>query len=116
MKIETDIENILRQDELPKLLDQHKGLNFVQRILNPRIYPNKPLPGGDVATHRMAWGEADGKYFAYPTVVQGGDGKLVELPPEEAFKHAVKTGEFIEFSSGGDADWFSKNYKRVWDR
>jgi len=114
VKIETDVLDILRSQELPKILEANSGKNFVKRILTPQVYPNLPLGEGMVGTHRMASGESDGKYYSYPTIVQGEDGKLMELPPDQAFRYAMDRGEFIEFPNNEEADWFSRNYKRVW--
>jgi len=86
---------------------------FVDRVLNRDKYPVLPLPGGGHATHKMAWGETDGKYLVYPTVQW--DGKnLVEYSGGDAFKRALAAGDYIEFETPEEADWFSKNYKAVW--
>jgi len=34
---------------------------------------------------------------------------------EQAYEYAISTGEFIEFNSKVEAEWFAKNYKTYWD-
>lgn len=92
-------------------------LNFEQRILYPSKYPKLDNGDGTYSTHSMAWGDADGKFFAYPTVVQGPDGKMIRLPDNVAFSHAMETGEYREFSSPEDAEAYSSGgYKNSWGR
>jgi hypothetical protein len=40
---------------------------------------------------------------------------LIELDPRKAHEHALKSGEFIPFVTPDEADWFSKNYKKIWE-
>ncbi len=42
-------------------------------------------------------------------------GELYQLNPKEAIDYAIKNKEFIEFKSAEEADWFSKNYKNIWE-
>ena len=91
-------------------------LNFEQRILSPSKYPQLQNEDGSYSTHSMAWGDGDGKFFAYPTVVQAGD-KLVRLPDNVAFRHAMESGEYREFTTPEDADAYaSGGYKNSWGR
>ena len=32
----------------------------------------------------------------------------------DALDYAVSNGDYIEFDNPADAEWFSKNYKKVW--
>ncbi len=99
------------------ILQANANKNFVQRILNPKAYPVLPLNNGDYATHRMAWGETDGKYVAYPTVIYESNTKqLKQLEDDEAFKYAMRNNEYIPFKTSQEADWFSQNYKAVWGK
>jgi chaperonin GroES len=103
-------------DYVSNILTQNKGKNFVQRLMTPDTSPvlmdwNGP---GTYGTHAMASGEYNGKGMAYPTIIQGEDGKLVKLPTKEAAQHAIKTGEYIEFPTSKEAEWFGRNYKSVW--
>lgn len=90
-------------------------LNFEKRVLNPSSYPVLDQGGGQIATHKMAWGEGDGKYQAYPTVVQQQDGQLKELGGDEAWAHAVQTGEFRQFDTAKEAEDYARGgYKKQW--
>lgn len=97
--------------QLMATLKANAGKTFVQRILRPNDFPVLEHDGG-IATHRMAWGEAGGRYFAYPTVMY--DGKSLKDYGDEAWDHAIKSGNYIEFPSANEADWFSRNYKGAW--
>jgi hypothetical protein len=104
-------------DELSRIneiLDKNKDKSFVKRILEPNNYPSVDVGYGKPSTHLMAYGEGDGKYFVYPTLLYG-EGKLTHLEDEPAYQHARKTGNYIEFDNEEDAAWFSKSYKKVWD-
>jgi len=101
-------------------LGQNSDKNFVQRIIQPDSFPKLfDNPGGILgapSTHSMTWGtDEQGNAFVYPTVVQEGD-KLRRLNADEAWKHAVDNNERIPFQQDHEqADWFSKNYKQVWN-
>jgi hypothetical protein len=96
------------------ILEKNKHKNFVKRILDPDNSPKLDLGEGNYATHKMAWGESEGKYFVYPTIIQDGD-KLVDYG-KDAFNKAFEKGDVIEFSTPYEADNFSKNYKKVWEK
>jgi hypothetical protein len=70
-------------------------------------------------THLMSWSEhpySPGIAMVYPLVVRDDKtGKLKVLSHQDAIEHAIKTDEFLPFTSNEEADWFSKNYKKVWD-
>jgi hypothetical protein len=109
--------------EIMGILDQHADKNFVQRIMTPEDYPKLyDNPGGETgqpSTHSMAWGEdAQGNAYVYPTVVQKPDGNLHRFSSQqEAEAYAIERNEFIPFGSDKEkADWFSKNYKQVWEQ
>lgn len=91
-------------------------LNFEKRILSPSQYPSLQNEDGSYSTHEMAWGDSDGKFFAYPTIVQQGK-ELVRLPDAVAFQHAMESGEYRVFSTPEDADAYaSGGYKDSWGR
>lgn len=98
---------------LMQILKTHANKSFVQRILRPDEFPRLDLGNGQVATHRMAWDQIDGRYFVYPTVLLQEGGKLHDYG-DKAWEHAVKSGNYIEFDNPQDADWFSKRYKGAW--
>ena len=106
--------------KLFNILNQHKNLNFVKRIINPQQYPRMARPDlGENAyqTHLMSYGTDDsGKWKVFPMVVQEPQtGLLREMQPfQAAYKHALNTGEYIPFESEDEADWFTKNYKKIW--
>lgn len=90
-------------------------LNFEQRVLNPSQYPALPLGKGNLATHMMSWGGADGQQVAFPTIVQTPSGNLVQLKPEEAFRYAMQTRQFRGFSTPEEASNYAEGgYKQSW--
>ncbi len=92
------------------VLQQNKDLNFVQRLYNKDQYPTIKNEKGGYSTHRMASSDN----LAYPTIIYDSETKkLKQLSGEEARQHALKTGEFIEFSNPYQANDFANNgYKR----
>jgi len=89
--------------------------NFVERYLNPSIFPVINNEDGSVSTHRMASGEANGKYIAYPTIIQRKDGELEELSLEDAAKYALENKEYMEFDTNLEATRYAENgYKKDW--
>lgn len=95
------------------VLQANNNKSFVKRILERELYPTIKNSDGSHSTHKMAWGEVDGKYVMFPTILFNGK-KLREYKPKEALKKAMKTNNFIEFDSPEKAEWFSKNYKLIW--
>jgi len=99
------------------IIDANRGKNFVNRI----VYPDRVAPldrgNGITSTHSMGWGEVDGKYYVYPTVVEQ-DGKLVDISDQDPLGYALETGETIEFDDAEDAAWFSSDegYKQYWNK
>jgi hypothetical protein len=43
------------------------------------------------------------------------DGRGLKDFGKDAMMKAVNDGEYIEFASPGEAEWFSKNYKKMWE-
>ena len=101
---------------MPKLgTPEGQNLNFVQRYLFPSQYPDIDNKDGSRSSHRMADAETDGKYVAYPTIIQDKKGKLKQLEDDEAFEYAMQTGEFLEFPSQEAASEYAANgYKKAW--
>ncbi len=97
-----------------KILEANKNKDFIQRILRPDDYPALPALDGKTKTHLMSWGESDGKYQVYPTIIHK-DGELIQYKDDEAAQHAMKTGEYVEFDNPADAAWFSERYKAYWE-
>ena len=96
------------------ILFNNQGKNFVQRILRPEDFPVIDLGSGNVASHMMSWGDRDNKFLVYPRIQM--EGSQLKDFGNSAFDRAIKAGEFIEFDTPAEADWFSKNYKSVWER
>lgn len=109
-----DNKSSLNANKIAGILEENKDKNFVKRIRNHLDYPSMSLGKGQFATHKMSTGEEDGRYYAYPEVVQEKEGKaLKQLGRDEAFKYARDKKERIEFPSGKDAEWFATHYKAI---
>ena len=84
--------------------------NFEQRIANPTETIKNA--DGTESTHKMMSFEADGKFYAAPTIVKQ-NGKLVELSPKDAIDYAFKNKEFKEFKTDQEArDYANNGYKK----
>lgn len=96
---------------------KNKDKNFVQRILSPNDYPSLPLGNNKHATHLMSWGESDGNYYVYPTVIQDPKTKkLIHLDEGDAFDYAMKNNEYLQFKDALSAAMISKDYKKLWGK
>lgn len=84
--------------------------NFEKRINNPSLsIKNKD---GSESTHKMMSFEADGGYYAAPTIVEI-NGKLKELPAKEAIDFALKNKEYKKFNTEKEAQNYANNgYKK----
>lgn len=90
-------------------------LNFEKRVLTPSQYPVLPQEDGSIATHKMAWSDLDDGFMAYPTVVQGKDGKLAELDGRQAYEYALANKEFRKFPTAQEAEDYARGgYKKQW--
>lgn len=109
-KVTSTVSNKKIQMETTKLDTIPKTTNFEQRIQNPVLKINNK--DGTTSTHKMMSFEADGKYYAAPTIVEQ-NGKLVELTTDEAFKYAMKNKEYKEFKTDKEAkDYANNGYKK----
>jgi len=106
--------------DIEKILKANKEKSFVQRILHKDDYPILVNPPGykgqknSTSTHSMNADEADGRYFAYPSVIHHLD-KLIRIEDRwEALDNALQSGNFIEFKTQKEATEFSKTYKNYW--
>jgi len=77
-----------------KVLRDNKNVPFVKRILQGDKGPVRKNEDGTESSHLMAWGEADGKYYVYPTLTYK-DGKWDE--PEDPMKTALDEKNYIAF-------------------
>ena len=98
-----------------RILMGNSEKSFVKRILQPDAYPVIENEDGTKSTHKMAYAEKDGKFVVYPTILYDGK-KLTEYAPDEALNQASKTGNMIEFDTEEEANWFSQQYKQVWEK
>ena len=105
----------MNQLKILEILEQNKDKEFVQRIMNAADYPTLPNRDGSESTHSMAWGEFEGKFYVYPSVVIE-EGEIQRLGPDTAWGRALRTGDYIEFTTIQDAYEFSKEYKNFSDR
>ena len=99
---------------LAEMLQKHKSVPFVKRILEREKYPILKQ-GLYEMSHKMAWAQVGDDYIVFPTVAMEG-GELVDLEKVgiNPVKRAFEKKNFIKFGSAEEADWFSKNYKRYW--
>lgn len=89
-------------------------LQFEQRILNPNKFGAIDNGNGSESTHRMAYGETDGRFVAYPTIVQRGKA-LQQLGDDEAFDYAMRSGEHRSFKTEDEAKAYAEGgYKKFW--
>jgi hypothetical protein len=107
------------KERIRRILLQNSEKDFVRRILNPLDSPTLDMGNGNYVTHKMAWAEAtkpDGgsEFRVYPTVLMDEDG--LKDYGNGAYSEAMKRGEYIGFQNANDADWFSKNYKKMWSK
>ena len=105
-----------KRAKIQKILEANKHRGFVKRILDPGSYPTLDLGDGNYATHLMSWGKVDDKYVVFPTVLYNEGKGLTRFSPGEAIGQVMQTGNFIEFDTAEEADWFSKEYKSVWKK
>ena len=96
------------------IINANSKKGFVKRILKTDNYAPVKNDDGTVSSHSMAWGSGNGKFFVYPTVVVGTNGKLKRLSKDEARENSLKKGNSIAFNNKDEAAFFSKNYKRAW--
>lgn len=103
--------------DIEAILQSYSRVPFVKRILFPDKAPvlTDPSNPKQVMTHKMSYAEADGKYYAYPTVMADESGALKDYG-SVAFDEAMKRRDFIAFPTEAEAEQFTKNYKSYWDK
>lgn len=94
----------------PKGYGVKKRTNFEQRYTNP-LFPIVNS-NGTSSTHKMISFEADGKYYAVPTIVNI-NGKLTELTSDKAIDYALKNNEFVEFNTEKEAQEYAEGGYKV---
>jgi len=99
-------EDLRRAQEI---IEANKEKQFIQRAIDigegsenfPRVYNLD----GSITTHSMASGEAEGKYYAYPTVMENDKGELKRYE-EEASRRETEKGVIIPYKTETEADSF----------
>lgn len=105
------------QGLLNAILSQNRDLNWVQRLENPYIFPVINNDDDSYSTHRMAWDQLGDKAIVFPLIIQDPlTGGLQQLSPQDAKRYAVENNQFIPFNTDEQADWFTKNYKKTWEK
>jgi len=94
---------------------------FEKRIArpDPKLFIKDP-ESGNPQTHRMAWGNIDGKFIAYPTIVEQ-DGKLVQYENNtDTMKLMKKSGNVKVFDTKEEAEayadggWKTKEFNKTY--
>ena len=97
-----------------KMLQRHKNVPFVDRILNPQNYPRPTIfDGKNRQTHFMAAEyDRDGNAFMFPMIILK-DGEYAKFrDPRKALEYNKSIGNVIPFGKDiKKADEFSRNYK-----
>jgi len=115
MPASSDLDKSFDDDWLRSIVEKNKDKNFVKRIISPNDVSSLDNKDGTFSTHSMAYAGIDnGRYIVYPEVIEK-NGKLIRLSGKDAVDYAFKNKEAIVFESEKDAEFFSKNYKRLWD-
>ena len=108
----SDINGKIKYARAHPNTDQY-GVNpeFWQRLIAPDIQTISDLKGNQVS-HKMSWGEKDGKIYIYPEV-QMINGSLVDLSEDrqKAFESALQNNNFIIAPNEEIADQFTRHYK-----
>jgi hypothetical protein len=90
--------------------------SFMKRVLNPSQFPVLKNEDGSVSTHMMEDAEVDGKFVAYPTIVQKASGELGRIEGD-ALVLAMDTGNYVEFDTQEEASEFAMGgYKEFWGK
>ena len=88
---------------------------YMDRINNPQNYGVIDNPDGSISTHRMAMAERDGKFYAFPTIVQDPQTNQLREYADKDWREALKWNmehkNVREFSTEAEALNYTKNYK-----
>lgn len=92
-------------------LNANKNLDFVKRLYDSKLSIPTPrnIEGwkpGQRSTHLMSYDPESKR--VYPEVVNI-NGKLQYLPGDRAWDYADQTGEFIQFPTSEQAEWFANS-------
>ncbi len=105
------------KSQVMEILHNNKDKNFVKRILNPGQYPEIDNGDGSRSTHLMAWSDApNGKFRVYPTITHDEEtNTLRKLDANAAYDTATQKGDYIDFDTASQAEWFAQRYKAAWE-
>lgn len=91
------------------LNNRNSHLDWIKRGTDPEEKRAIENEDGSKSTHKLAWGEADGKYIVFPSIIEQSDGTLKELTLQEAQKLAVEKKNYLTVPSKEFAEYYSKN-------
>lgn len=100
---------------LDSTVNANQNLEFIQRAMQnngPSIPTPKGAPGyrqGMTSSHLMTYDPKSAR--SYPELVSM-NGSLKYLTGDDAYNYAEDTGEYIQFPTAQQAQYFSKNYKK----
>lgn len=98
-------------NEVDSILYANKNKNFVNRYINPSIFPIIQNPDGGYSSELMESSDN----FAYPTIIQdpktGTLTNFNNIPYRQkaAYDYAMKNNEAIRFPNEQLAEWFANN-------
>lgn len=100
-------------------MERNKDLNFVDRAMNPLLYPVIDRGNGYESTHIMTYSSVDDdegvKGYVYPEIIYQ-DGKLNWLSKDDAADHAFDNKQYIETPTEKMAHYLSsRGYKQYPD-
>lgn len=81
---------------------------FVQRILRT------PVMLGD--NHAMQWAEDNGRFYAFPAIMEDPETGELTNYDSDSFMEALRRRDFIRFDTAKEAQDFSRNYQKYWNR
>jgi len=75
-------------------------------------------PGAGLMTYAPVGSGENQRYISYPLMSQDKKtGQSVRFSDyHQALGNAMGSGEYIPFQTAGEADWFSKHYRKMWGR
>ena len=100
---------------LDSTVNANRNLEFIRRAIEnngPSISTPKGAPGygkGMTSSHLMTFDPKSRR--SYPELVNI-NGTLKYLTGDDAYNYAEDTGEYIQFPTAEQADYFSQNYKK----
>jgi len=102
---------------LEDVMSRNAEKKFVKRFNQPEVDRESIDNGnGSFSTHSMSHEvDGEGQWSAFPTVEDYGGG-MERYELRHAQQLARQTGNEVLFDNQDDAEFFSKNYKRLWEK